>query len=110
MAQPVKFYLDEHVGRAILRGLRQRGVDVLSVAEAGLMSASDEEQLAKALDDSRVIFTQDEDYLRLHHAGVEHAGIAFAPQGVRIGTIIHGLMLIHQVLNAEEMKGHVEYL
>jgi len=43
-------------------------------------------------------------------AGVEHAGLAYAPQGFSIGQIIRGLMLIQQVLDAEDMVGHVEYL
>lgn len=40
----------------------------------------------------------------------EHAGIAFAPQGTSIGEIIRGLMLIHQILEADDMIGHVEYI
>ncbi len=46
----------------------------------------------------------------LHSAGVNHAGIAYAPQGASIGEIIRGLMMIHQVLEAEGMIGHIEYL
>ena len=37
MGQRVRFYTDEHVPRAAIRGLRQRGVDVLTAAEAGLL-------------------------------------------------------------------------
>jgi hypothetical protein len=48
MAQTVKFYTDEHVARAVVNGLRQRGVDVLTVVEAGMRTASDEEHLKKA--------------------------------------------------------------
>jgi hypothetical protein len=46
----------------------------------------------------------------LHAAGVAHAGIVYTPQGTPIGDIIRGLMLIHQVLEPEDMKDHVEYL
>lgn len=110
MGEPVKFYTDEHVGRAVVRGLRQRGADVLTVPEAGLLGASDEEHLGRARTEGRVLFTQDEDFLRLHAAGVAHAGIVYAPQGTSIGDTIRGLMLIHQLLEAEEMIGHVEFL
>ncbi len=110
MAQTVKFYTDEHVARAVVRGLRQRGADVLTVAEAGLLGATDAEHLERARAEGRVIFTQDDDFLRLHAAGVEHAGIAYAPQGASVGAVIRGLMLIYQLLDAEDMKGHVEYL
>ena len=110
MAEPVKFYTDENVARAVARALRERGVDVVTTPEAGLLGASDEKHLEYASTEGRVLFTQDEDFLKLHAAGVEHAGIAYAPQGTMFGDIIGGLMLIHQVLNADEMKGHVEYL
>lgn len=75
MEQKIKVYTDEHVAQAVVRALRQRGVDVLTVSEAGLTGASDEEHLKRALAEDRVLFTQDDDYLRLHAAGVEHAGI-----------------------------------
>jgi len=110
MGRRVSFYADEHVAKAVVRGLRGRGVDVMTVIEAGLMGASDEEHLARALSEGRVIFTQDDDFLRLHASGVEHAGIAYAPQHARIGDIIRGLMLIYQALEAEEMHGVVEFL
>jgi len=110
MGQPVKFYTDEHVARAVIRGLRQRGVDVLTVPEANRLGASDEHQLEQARGEGRVLFTQDGDFLRLHAADVQHAGIAYAPPDASVGDVIRGLMLIHQVLDAEEMFGHVEFL
>jgi hypothetical protein len=45
MGQAVKFYLDEHVPRAVARALRQRGVDVIRAQEAGMLGATDEEHL-----------------------------------------------------------------
>jgi uncharacterized protein with PIN domain len=96
VAQAVKFYTDEHVARAVARGLRERGVDVLTAVEADMLEASDAEHLQLALQENRTVFTQDDDFLRLHAAGVEHAGIAYARQGTSIGDIIRGLMLIYQ--------------
>jgi uncharacterized protein with PIN domain len=110
MGQTIKFYTDEHVSRAVVQGLRQRGVDVITVSEAGMLGASDQEHLARALKEGRVIFTHDDDFLRLHAAGVSHAGVVYAPHRMPIGEIIHGLMLIYQVLHAQEMAGHVEFL
>ena len=95
---------------AVVHGLRQRGVDVLTVADARLLSAMDEEHLTQARTEGRVLFTQDPDFLRLHAVGAAHAGIVYAPQGTSMGDIIRGLMLIHQVLEPEDMKDHVEYL
>ena len=81
MGLPIKFYTDEHVPRALVRGVRQRGADVLTVAEADLLGASDEEHFERARIEGRVIFTQDDDFLRLHAAGVEKMGLA--PSGCR---------------------------
>jgi hypothetical protein len=106
----MRFYTDEHVARAVANGLRQRGVDAVTIVEAGLQSASDEQILALAQEERRVVFTQDDDFLRLHAGGVQHAGIAFAPQGTGVGDIIRGLMLIHQVLEEADMANHVEFL
>jgi hypothetical protein len=110
MASEIRFYADEHVARAVVNGLRQRGVDVLTVVEASTLGFSDRDHLAGAVAEGSVIFTQDDDFLRLHAEGVEHAGIAYAPQGTPIGDIIRGLMLIYQVLDAAEMRDHVEFL
>lgn len=106
----IKFYTDEHVSKAVVMGLRRRGVDVLTVPEAGTLGLSDEEHLRKAREEGRVIFTQDDDFLRLAAAGTVHRGIVYSTQDNTIGAIIYGLMLIYQVLEAEEMAGHVEYL
>jgi len=76
MTRTIRFYANKHVPRAVVRGLRERGVDVLTVSEAGLLGASDEEHLARAFAEGRVIFTRDTDFLRLHDTGREHAGIA----------------------------------
>jgi hypothetical protein len=90
--------------------LRQRGVDVLTAPEAGMLGATDEEHLRRARADGRVVFTQDDDFLRLHAAGAEHAGIVYAPVEMPIGEIIRGLMLIHELLDPEEMERHVEFM
>ncbi len=42
MGQKVSFYADEHGASAVVHGLRQRGVDVLTVTDARLLSATDE--------------------------------------------------------------------
>lgn len=93
-----------------MRGLQQRGVDVVTVAEADMLGASDAEHLGRARAEGRVIFTQDDDFLRMHSDGVRHAGIVYAPQQTSIGEIIRGLMLVHQILSPQEMEGHLEYL
>ena len=110
MPNPIRFYMDEHVPTAVTQGLRRRGVDALTVQEAGLRSTTDEEQLAFALAQGRVIFTQDADFPRLHAAGVHHAGIVYAPQQMPVGAMIRGLMLIVEVLAPDDMIDRLEFV
>ena len=106
----IRYYADEHVAKAVVTGLRLRGVDALAVPETGLLGSDDDVHLAFALAQQRVIFTQDDDFLRLAAQGRSHAGIVYAPQQTSVGHIIRGLLLIHHVLSAEEMMGTIEFL
>lgn len=110
MKTKLEFYMDEHVSRAVIHGLRLRGVAVLTTQEAGFMGARDEEHLAFAKDTGRVIFTQDVDFLRLHAQGLPHNGIVYAPQHTSIGQIVHGLLHIYHTLPPDEMWNRVKFL
>ena len=101
--------MDQHVPAAESEGLRRRGVDVLTAQEAGMYSAKDEEHLAFALSGGRVIFTQDSDFLRIH-AEVRHTGLVYAHQQMPVGDVIRRLMLIVEVLGAEDMVDHLEFV
>ncbi len=110
MADPIRFYLDEHVPRAVAQGLRRRGGDVETVQEAGLRGVADDEQLAYATRTGRVVVTQDTDFLRLHAAGASHRGIVYASPRLPVGEIIRSLLLIRDLLTAEDMDDHLEFL
>lgn len=107
----IRWHLDEHVDRAVANALRGRGIDVTTTIDAALISASDEDHVAFALREGRVIFTHDADYLRLASQGVRHAGIAYCPPNhQRIGRIIRWLTLLSDVSSNEEMVGKIEFL
>ena len=111
MPRTIRFHLDENCHRAIAEGLRRRGVDVTTTPEAELLQATDGEQVAYSLREGRVLFTQDRDFLRLHAAGVPHAGIAYCEKDRKsIGTLIQGLILIWELLEPPDMANRVEYL
>jgi predicted nuclease of predicted toxin-antitoxin system len=111
MSETIRFHLDENVTTIIAEALRRRGINVSTTPEQGLISASDEEQLAFCLSQSRVIFTQDTDFLILHSQGASHTGIIFCSQGSRsIGEIIRSLVLIWELLEPEEMRQHLEFI
>jgi hypothetical protein len=111
MPRTIRFHLDEHCDPAIAAGLRLHRVDVTTTPQAGLLHAEDEDHIAYAMQTGRVVFTQDQDFLRLHAASVEHRGIAFCYQQCRsIGQIIAGLLLIWEIYEPEEMVNRVEFL
>jgi predicted nuclease of predicted toxin-antitoxin system len=106
----IKFYTDEHVPRAVTEGLRRRGVDVVTVQDAGTQGAEDARHLDFAAREGRVVLTQDADFLRLHAAGVSHAGIVYVPQQTPIREILRSLTILHELLRPEDMVRHVEFL
>lgn len=111
MSSKIKFHLDENVGNAIANGLRMRGVDVTTSPEESLIGASDEQQLAFAVSQKRVIFTFDDDFLSLAATGIEHCGIIYARQKRQsIGKIISDLVLVWECLEPEYMLNNIEFL
>ena len=108
--EQIKFYLDEHIPRAVAEGLRRRGLDVLSVQEARRTGLSDTAQLAFALAERRTLITMDSDFLILASRGVAHAGIAYASPTRSVGELIRAVMLLSDVLTPAEMMNHVEFL
>jgi uncharacterized protein with PIN domain len=77
----IRFYADETVDERIVRGLRLRGVDVLTAHAATMIGRSDEDQLSKSTFEGRVLITSDQDFLRLDRQwsveGKTHSGIIF---------------------------------
>lgn len=111
MAESIRIHLDENINPAVARGLRRRGVDVTTSQETGLLGQPDAEQLNFARRESRVIYTEDADFLIYAAQTNQHSGIAFSQKGSRtIGEVIASLELIVGVMKPEEMQGHVEYL
>ena len=106
----IRFHLDENVDHAIARGLQNRGLDIVTATDAGLLEASDEEHVAYALREGRVIFNHDDDFLRIHADGDQHAGKVYCPQQTRSAKQIIGfLAFLGQCLEPEDMIGKVEF-
>lgn len=111
MTERVRFHLDENVDPVIATALRRYGIDVTTTVEADLRASNDQEQLAFAKSEGRVLVTHDDDFLRLAAGEQEHPGIAYCHLEARsVGEMIQGLRLIYEVLSPEEMREHIEYL
>jgi predicted nuclease of predicted toxin-antitoxin system len=111
----VAFYLDEHVHGAIVRGLRRRGVDVLTVQDDGYGRNDDPILVDRAFALMRVMVSQDQDFLREGHrrqlTGEPFAGIVYAPQNpAAIGRYVNDLELIAKVDELSDWTNQVKFL
>ena len=116
MAAP-RFYLDEDsMSRALVEGLRARGVDVLTALEAGMVEQGDDEHLALATAAGRALVSFNVgDFARLHAGwlarGEGHAGIVLAPQQrYPVGELVRRLAALAAGRSAEELQNRVEFL
>ena len=111
MSDRIRYHLDEPVNPDIARALRAYGIDVTTTQSVGLRSRPDAAQLAFVRNERRVIVTHDSDFLRIARGTSDHFGIAYCHQGARsISEIVRRLILIYEVLGADEIAGRVEFL
>jgi hypothetical protein len=111
VADPIRYYFDQHYPGPVAQGLRQRGIDILTAQEAGRCGSPDLDQLAFATAEERVMATFDTDYLALHQSGVQHAGIAWcSATKYSIGELIQLLFLLHATTDRDAMRNRLEYL
>ena len=98
MSKKIRFHLDEQVKKSIAEQLTSRGINVTTTTEVGLRTKSDLEHLEFICQEQRVIFTQDDDFLKIASYTNEHPGIIYCKQGTRtIGQIVESLVLIYEV-------------
>ena len=106
---------DEHVDRAIVKGLRKHGADVVTAQEQGLDGLDDEALLAAAAKDDRLILTNDKDFLAIHAKWVKqghpHTGIVFWEMTkYSVGNAIRRIMGVLSVMKREHVANRQLYL
>jgi predicted nuclease of predicted toxin-antitoxin system len=106
-----KFYMDENVPLAVSKALKTRGVDVLTVQEASMSQRNDKAQLTFAIGKKRAVVTHDSDFLNLvAKEKMDHYGIVFLTQQVKIGKTVEEIEKIHLAFSAQELKSVVLFL
>ena len=111
MPRTIRFHLDEHVAHAVADALRRLGIDVTTSGDANFLGAADADHVAYAVAQGRVIFTEDDDFLVLAGAGVQHSGLAYCRQNTRsIGQVVRALELIWEVYEPDEMSNRIEFI
>ena len=58
----MKFLLDENISKTVTQRLRDAGFDVMHILEMGLQGKPDEDVMAVAVRESRIILTHDKDF------------------------------------------------
>ena len=113
----ILLYIDEDsTDEDFVQALRSRNVDVLTVADVGMLHRSDKEQLAWATENNRVIFSFNaRDFYQLHtillEQGLSHAGIILASQQrYGIGELMRGVLRLINTKSSEQMQGELEFL
>jgi predicted nuclease of predicted toxin-antitoxin system len=109
------FYFDQHIPGPVARGLRRRGISVLTADEDGNKALDDESLLERATALGQVLVSNDEDFRRIaarwRSEGRPFAGlVAVTDQGAPHGKLIEDLLLVAEVYSAEEMVNRIEYL
>ena len=111
----ISLYLDEDVSAKIAANLRNRGFGVLHAVDAGMLSASDEEQLNKAISDQRTFLTHNKKHFRVLHdryltSGKRHFGIIVATRKRNPFETIKKLLDIIQTSSPEEMENQIRFI
>lgn len=111
----IKIYTNENVPIAIVKGLRRRGIEASSARDVGNLGMSDEEHLKWAMQNKYIIFTYDDDLVRICHKwrgrGIAYGGVIYVShRKLSIGECIRRLEIIASVLSSEDMKDHIEFL
>ena len=107
--------MDVHAPLAITEALRRHGVDTLTSQEDETELLDDPPLLNRATELGRVLFTQDEDFLRegsrRQRTGKQFAGIIYAHQmRVTIGQCVHDLEMMAKVYEPADLANRIEYL
>jgi hypothetical protein len=111
----IALYMDENVEGQIVRGLRARGVDVLTAEEDGYRETADTDLLNRATALNRVAFSRDDDFLReattRHRAGESFGGVIYAHKlYVSLGECIADLEYLAVVGDAADFTDRVYFL
>ncbi len=110
-------YLDHNVDAVLADDLRRRGFDAVRAAELGHERDTDENHLARATTQGRVVFTYDRrDYLMLDHAwkarGDVHAGIiiSVAPPRLPFRLVVRRLLTLLDRVTADQAVDQLLWL
>lgn len=110
----IRLDFDEDTNNRLVKSLRQAGYDCVTTAEAERLNASDEDQLAFAARQGRVLVTRNVRHFYALHCfylerGLHHAGIIIVPV-VDFKPVNRALLEFLSLATAEDTRDHIEFL
>jgi predicted nuclease of predicted toxin-antitoxin system len=111
---PLALYFDENVDVSVAAGLQRHGIDVTTARDQGKLGVDDEEHLAFAFSQGRVLVTHDvADFAEMHRrwlaTGKQHGGIAVS-NVVAPGVLFRRLLRLCESASQTEAAGHFIFL
>lgn len=110
-----RLYFDEDVDARLAEALRRRDYDVETTVEAGLLEASDEEQLVYAVSQQRALVTHNikhfpGEHARWVEAGRKHWGIIVLIGHSAVGAWLRRMENLLNLFSAEELQNQLLFL
>ncbi len=112
----IKFQADNDLKRAIVNGVKRRqpAIDFQTAEEAQLDGLPDEEVLAFAANEGRVLVSHDHRTMPIHFANFiatqESPGVILIEQRLPLREAIDELLLIWEASTAEEWINRLEFI
>jgi len=113
----IRLYIDEDaMARALVQGLRARGIDVTTVLDEGMGGKDDKAQLEHAIQQGRTLYTFNVGHFCQLHTeylsqGKSHAGIIVVyRQRYSVGEQIRKLASLIKAKSAEEIINSLHFL
>jgi hypothetical protein len=112
MTQPIKFYFDEHMPRAVEAGLVQRGHTVIMAVDVEMTGKDDDtEHLPYATEQGAVLVTRDKPFAGRTEKHSDHAGlICWTGKDDDFGGMIRQLAKFAEDHTAEDVIGQVFWI
>jgi len=110
-----RLYFDEDADARLAEALRRRGYDVETTVEAGLLEASDEEQLLFASSQQRALVTHNVKHFPMVHAtwmeaGRKHWGIIILVGHSAVSAWLRRMENLLNRFSAEELQNQLLFL
>lgn len=112
MVAQIKFYFDEHMPRAVERGLKERGYEVIMAVDVGMIEKDDDtEHLIFATQKEAVLVTRDHPFAGRAMKHSDHAGLIYwTGKDDDFGGMVRALTDFAEHHPPEEILGQVFWL